>query len=692
MKKYINRVLLLSGCAMALAACDENSWNDEYLPGFDADKPLTEVKTIEYTLTAEDYKAIASNATNKALAGEDGKDALAAVGTQGYFTSAIPANDYVPAFLASTSFPYFTLNNGSAVKLTYNVAENLPEEINEIAAAPTYIVTEENYQEVWESENDYTAAFTPSHPASKSLPKILKAVYPDAAEGQYVIVNYEESAVDPVFTQTPEPPEPGFTLSSVIKDAAKGDNVTINGYVSAVSTQGFILTDASGSIFVYRKPTEPFADIEVGSQIVLDGIVNVNNYGKQIDTGSTYEVEGKQTVEYPAFTVLTGADLDAMKAVADAAYAEDKNAGKNLVVIEPYYVKLSGTVKVSGTNINILVEGADAAQGSVYGAPDNLKEVLTKIDGSNVELSGYLIAIAGGRYFNIVVCDIMNLNELPVAASLSAGSRAVEVASENVNALYSFNGTSWTVADDAVVLSHADYQAMGQRYDNLSGESPAALLPLFLKNKCPYAQVDDHKFVAYAYYNGSETVIRCDYYKYTGSEWLLDNGVVTETAQFVKAGGKWLYDPNVTIILPVGRNIEISTLYFQTCVDWVKNNVPDGAAYVSSYGNNEYYCGTSAYQGNVDLRPSAAKAQYAGYADMPDDEIVALEKRRFESEVFPAALSIIHPDAMPIDGFEVLYTINFGAYQGINPTPTYDIVYKVVGKGQFEYVSCTWND
>ncbi len=173
MKKYINRVLLLSGCAMALAACDENSWNDEYLPGFDADKPLTEVKTIEYTLTAEDYKAIASNATNKALAGEDGKDALAALGTQGYFTSAIPANDYVPAFLASTSFPYFTLNNGSAVKLTYNVAENLPEEINEIAAAPTYIVTEENYQEVWESENDYTAAFTPSHPASKSLPKIL---------------------------------------------------------------------------------------------------------------------------------------------------------------------------------------------------------------------------------------------------------------------------------------------------------------------------------------------------------------------------------------------------------------------------------------------------------------------------------------------------------------------------------------
>lgn len=50
MNKYFNRFLILAGCAAVLSACDENSWNDEYLNGFDPDKTITEVKTIDYTL------------------------------------------------------------------------------------------------------------------------------------------------------------------------------------------------------------------------------------------------------------------------------------------------------------------------------------------------------------------------------------------------------------------------------------------------------------------------------------------------------------------------------------------------------------------------------------------------------------------------------------------------------------------
>lgn len=152
-----------------------------------------------------------------------------------------------------------------------------------------------------------------------------------------------------------------------------------------------------------------------------------------------------------------------------------------------------------------------------------------------------------------------------------------------------------------------------------------------------------------------------------------------------------MYDPNVTITLPAGKGIEISTLYYQTCVDWVKTNIdqPTGATYVTSYGNNEYYSGTSAYQGNVDLRPSAAKAQYAaGYANMTDAQIVDTMKKRFETETMPAALAILHPDADVIPGMEVLFTINFSAYDGT--TTAYIIVYKVVGKGKFEFVKCDW--
>ena len=185
---------------------------------------------------------------------------------------------------------------------------------------------------------------------------------------------------------------------------------------------------------------------------------------------------------------------------------------------------------------------------------------------------------------------------------------------------------------------------------------------------------------------------RCARCIFNGTDWTGGfNGANYVTSQFVKKDGKWNYSPDVEITLPAGRGIEISTLYFQACVDWVKNNVPDGSAYITSYGNNDYYTGASAYQGNVDLRPASAKAQYAGYASMTDEEVVALMKTRFEKEVFPAVLAELHPDAAPTPkGIEPEYTINFYYYDGTAKPAT--ILYKVTGVAKFEFVSCTWNN
>ena len=40
---------------------------------------------------------------------------------------------------------------------------------------------------------------------------------------------------------------------------------------------------------------------------------------------------------------------------------------------------------------------------------------------------------------------------------------------------------------------------------------------------------------------------------------------------------------------------------------------------------------------------------------------------------------------MPVAGLDVFYTLHFGVYDG-NVTKTYEMKFKVVGKGQFEYV------
>ena len=214
--KYIS-TLFAAALACTLSACDENAWND-HLDGFEEenDKPITNVQTLEYTLTDADYAAIASNATNKALAGDENAKALSAVANRKAFSEAIPARDYVPAFLSSTSFPYFTATDGSSVKLTFNVANGLPAYLDEAAAAQIYTISEDEYKElVWESETDFVEGFAPSHPASRYIPKILTE-NADAGEGRYCVVSYKASAQEPVFGGGGKPDEPGFILSETI--------------------------------------------------------------------------------------------------------------------------------------------------------------------------------------------------------------------------------------------------------------------------------------------------------------------------------------------------------------------------------------------------------------------------------------------------------------------------------------------
>ncbi|MCM1291984.1 MAG: hypothetical protein NC111_04075 [Bacteroides sp.] len=668
MKKYINRLVILSGCAMAFAACDDNSWNDK-LDGFEVPDKNASTSTIEYTMTQVDYASLAALSTAKAAAGDNLAD-LTAVGSQGYFTDVITAEDYIPYFLADERFPYFALSNGSSVKVTYETMAGQPAEVTGAVNAAKYTVTTDDYINAWGSDEQYAEAFAPSCTAARNIPTILDAVYDDAIEGTYVIVNYNQASTDPVFGGS-APETPAFELSDVLGTAATGQTLTVNGYVTAIDMQGFILTDKGGSIYCYRGNGYNDGSIEIGTQLTLDGTVASRNKSIQFGNAATFEVKGKQEVTYPTPKVFTGAELDAL--VAGTA-------------IDPCtYVSMTGTVTLNGTNINLIIDGASTAKGSPSYCTDAQKALLT--DGANVTVEGYWYAVAGNRYCSLCVTKV-TVN----AATAMTSRAATTVASTAVSVMYKYDGTKWAPVNNMTVLNHSDYQAMGQTYDNLSGDAPKNYLPSYLRQTYPYAQADDIRYVVYNYYNGSTTVTRCAECRYNGSEWVGGfNGTTIVTSQFVKKDGKWMYSPDVTITLPAGKGIAISTLYYQTCVDWVLNNVPNGAAYVSSYGNNEYYCGTSAYQGNVDLRPSAAKTQYPGYDSMTDDEVVALEKERFEKEVFPAALAILHPDAAPTaKGIEPEYTINFYYYDGTTKPAT--IIYKVTAPATFTYISCTWND
>lgn len=672
--------MALLGVALGLAGCSENSWND-HLDGFDV-PGFSDVKSISYTLTDDDYKALAGVKANKVLAGEQHKSALEAVGVQHYFTPEIPAAQYVPGYLSDSSFPYFNLDNGSSINLTYNEALEVPGEIAGINAAKEYTVSDNDYQQVWGSEDDYTPSFAPSHTAASALPGILSQNFPDAKQGDYVIVNYMTSNVDPVFKGGDEPETPGeFTLSDVIATVELDKTYDINGIVTAVCGAGFILSDNSGSIFVYMGGSYDAATYPVGTEIVANAVIGAYNTGFQVKgSDSSFEVKGKEeSVVYPSPKVFTVADIEAAAARKDNETA--------------HYGQLTGKILVGEKNINIEI-GSEKAQGGIYYATDEVKAALQ--DGETMTVTGYMIAVAASKYVNFVVTKVEAGAKKPAR---NAPAKVVNVPSVNENAVYVYNGSKWSVPANTAILSAADYEAMGQKYGNLSSTAlPDDYLPLYLRNKFPYAQAGDLKFVVYRYYADNATTNVCGYYEYDGTEWAAWKGYETVTSQFVKLDGKWLFDPNVTIVLPASKGNETSSTFYQACVDWVfenidkplgSTNIKDGIGYVTTYGNNEYYSGTSAYQNNVDLRGSKAREQYpAGYEGMTDDEIVAKMKERFCNEVVPGALHALYPEAKPFEGMQVVYTVTFGVYTGTNAT--YTGKWECVGPAEFKFIECDW--
>ncbi len=672
--KNILALALIGG--FALTGCDYNMDNFE---GLDSKVELKDVQTLEYTLTDEDYTTLAGKASSMSSDKEIAA-ALAAAGKAKAFSADYPASVYLPYFLAYKGGRFYTLSDGSSIKVTYNNSIDAPAVLAEMSAATDYTVTAEDYMAVWGDEEKLIQAVTP---ATESK---LASVIPTEGleEGAYVAVSYNYAATEPSFDGGGDTTDPEQGYTSVLGSAALDEAVEVKGYVSAVCTQGIVLTDKTGSVLVYKASGHA-----VGDELTVSGTISEYNKGFQIDNGkATIEKTGTTTVSYPAATVLDPATMTAVIARTQSEYLQ--------------YVTVTGKMSVSSDNkyYNILVDGAADSDCSFYGITDEHKALVA--DGQTVTVTGWLSSISGGKHINIIATDVRTA----AAASLKAFAAP---ATEKRYALYRWDGSKLTAAE-AAVLQPADYKAMGQDYGNLT--TPDAYLPAYLKTTFPYAQADDVKNVVYRLFADSQTVWAAEQYLFDGAAWVKNANVEVVTDQFVRQGGKWVYNPSVVITLTPGKGQALSALYFQAVTDWVLENVdkPMGAEkggtyFVTSYGNNEYYTGCSAYQGNVDMRPGSARSQYGGesyqgqelveagvafagdgYTDMNDGAVVELMTKRLQY-VMGKVLTQLHADAKPVEGIDVTYTINLGVYEGFNLSScTHQLIYKVVGPAEFEFV------
>ena len=252
--------------------------------------------------------------------------------------------------------------------------------------------------------------------------------------------------------------------------------------------------------------------------------------------------------------------------------------------------------------------------------------------------------------------------------------------SENLDFAYEFLDGEWTRVQGVYVLTEDDYMEMGVgQYNSFSDkESLYHALPIFLKQKFPYASNEDIRIVAYNYYADEQTKLQYTTYEYMTNSWVKDIQVAD---QFVHNGIQWMFDPTVKHTM-VKEDYDI-------LVQYVKNNDdPTIAAYLdANFGNTEYYYGASAYYDNFDLRLYKRKDHDpAGLlVGMTDDEIVTELFNRIKDGI-GIMCEIKYPDAVPTsNGLQVFYEIYFATYEPGDYF--YKIRYKVTDVGEFEYES-----
>ncbi len=493
------------------------------------------------------------------------------------------------------------------------------------------------------------------------------------------VLNAEGTAYVDVTAVTAAPTN---NYSSVLGSAVLNDAVEVKGYISAVSSQGPILTDNGGSVLLYK--TTGYA---VGDEVTVSGTISSYNFGFQIGTsGISIEKTGTTEVTYPTPMELTGAKMDELLTSRTA----DEYA---------YYAKMTGTVAVSGNYYNFNVEGATTAVGSIYGATDEVKAQLT--DGMQCTLYGYFCSISkqsgAPKFINIVVTSVE-----PATTSATA---ATALTSEKMYAYYKWNGTAFETTK-IVPVQVADYNEMGQKYGNFTNPQQDNYLPKFLAKNYPYAVAGEVAYVGYRCYAGGATSWKVDEYVSDGTVWNKTNYFATKTDQFRKAEGEWAIDR--TLELDFTGNGAETKAFYQYCVNWVYDNKdvalgapardnagviistdivtingekPAGNYWVSNYGNNEFYTGASAYYGNIDWRASACKGGFAaaGMGNLSDEEIVE-QLKIHSAEVFAEVLSYVYPEMTPAEYKKVV--IKVYAY---GPNLNYAFTFNVVDTGKFAY-------
>ncbi len=282
---------------------------------------------------------------------------------------------------------------------------------------------------------------------------------------------------------------------------------TVTGTVAETYSRGFLLSDGTGNILVYKSNT----GVNKGDLVTVAGATSKYAGLMQYSTSATVTVDvaGQKTIARSPITL----DAKGMEAYLTTPYIA--------------YVSYEGTLSISGSYYNVIVDGTTTVQGSLSYPVTGLID--SGLNGKKVKVEGYAIGVSSGKYLNTMVTSLV---EATTTKSLAARvtTRSREVAS-NAAALYVYDGSAWSAYtnNDAkvTVVSLAIYTSLGSE----AISNPDYVLPIYLANLYPFAEEGDKVTVVY---NSAPEISKAVEYTYSKGAWAATPAYAPVTVTFTK--------------------------------------------------------------------------------------------------------------------------------------------------------------
>lgn len=202
------------------------------------------------------------------------------------------------------------------------------------------------------------------------------------------------------------------------------------GTVVARGKLAYIIADETGAMMVYHNGNER----AVGDKISIEGEVTIYN-----------EASTPQFSEDAVVTVESTGNAWTYNPTVYDASAMDQLLSVDPVCTE---IQFTGTLSIDGNYVNVAIDGASKAIGSVKYI-DNT--TISDLDGAVVVVKGYFVGTSSGKYVNVLPYSIEAAGEVPPSITVNPTSLTFAAAGEAKTVTVTKKN-----ADDCTIEASAD--------------------------------------------------------------------------------------------------------------------------------------------------------------------------------------------------------------------------------------------